>query len=333
MICIVIPNYNGVNHLEVCFSSLKNQTYNDSKIILVDNGSVDGSVEFTIEKYPDVKVINLDKNYGFAYATNYGIRHAIETYSCDHILLLNNDIECDKYFLENMLLGFDNNKIGSTTCKMMNYYDKSIFDTTGDYFDFYSYPFKRGNGEMNVNQYENSGYVFGGCGGATAYRTDVIKNIGLLDESFFAYYEDIDYNYRMQLAGYKCLYVHKAVCYHKCGATIKKNHKRKYFLMERNLTFLQIKNHNIKFIFKYSFISILNRHWNYLRFIKRNEYVFMLYSVLGFWSGIFGSFKYFSERKRIKKLTTVSNNYIESIAMDFKSDYKEFKKFGRIINE
>lgn len=333
MIYIVIQNYNGKKHLEVCFDSLRNQSYTDFKILLVDNGSNDGSVEFIYNNYPEVDVISLDRNYGFAYATNCGIRRAMDKFSCEYILLLNNDIECDKYFLENILSGFTNVNIGSTTCKMKNYYKRDSFDTTGDYFDFYSYPFKRGSGEKDVNQYDTRGYVFGGCGGATVYKTDVFRKIGLLDESFFAYYEDIDLNYRMQLAGYKCLYIPESVCYHKCGATIKNSHKLKFYLMERNLTFLQIKNHDVKLIFKYSIISFFIRYWNYLRFIKRLEFTFMIYSVFGFWAGILSSFKYINDRKKIRRFTVKSNEYIVNIAMDFKCSYKEFEKYKNFENE
>ena len=333
MIYIVIPNFNGLDHLEECFNSIRNQSYKYYKVILVDNGSNDDSVDYTTNNYPEIKIISLERNYGFAYATNCGIRYALGKQLCEYVLLLNNDIECDEFFLESLLSGFTNDYIGSTTCKMFNFYKRNRFDTTGDYYDFYSYPFKRGNNEIDDMQYESKGFVFGGCGGATAYKADIFKKIGLLDESFFAYYEDVDFNYRMQLAGYKCLYVPEAKCYHKCGATIKNTPSKKFFLMERNLSSLQIKNHSLKLILKYSLLSVFNRHWNYLRFIKKRKLLFLVYSVIGFWVGFINSFKYLNDRKTIKKITVVSNDYITSIAMDFKRGYKEYQSYLDNFNE
>jgi GT2 family glycosyltransferase len=248
----------------------------------------------------------------------------------EYFLFLNNDIECDKYFIENLVSGFTSKLIGSTTSKILNYYERDRLDTTGDYYDFCSYPYRRGGEEKDIGQYNDKGYVFGGSGGATLYRTDVFKRIGLLDDSFFAYYEDIDFNYRMQLAGYKCLYIPEAVCYHKCGATIKNTFSKKYYLMERNLTFLQIKNYHFRFFLKYGIFSVFHRFWNYLRFIKRLKFNLFFYSLAGFYSGLFNSYKYLVKRNEIKKLSVSKPSYIENIAMDFKKGYKEFYKYNSI---
>lgn len=331
MIYVIIPNYNGLKHLQVCFESLKKQTYRDFTIVMVDNGSTDGSVEFVTENYPEVNLLPLDKNYGFAYATNEGIRYAMNFDNCNYVLFLNNDMECDIRFLDNLISGFDENAIGSTTSKILNYYERDRFDTTGDYYDLYSYPFRRGGDEKDSGQFNEKGFVFGGCGGATAYRTDVLKKIGLLDESFFAYYEDIDLNYRMQLAGFKCLYVPEAVCYHKCGATIKNTFSKKFYLMERNLISLQVKNFHFGFFLKYGLASVFIKFWNYLRFIKRLKFNLFFFSLAGFYAGIFNSYKYLDKRNDVKKLIVSSSEYIENISMDFKRGYKEFFKYKNNI--
>jgi hypothetical protein len=328
MIYVIIPNYNGIQHLKVCFESLRNQTHRDYVAIMVDNGSSDGSLEFVKDNYPEVVLVSLDKNYGFAFATNEGTRYAMKSDNCDYVLFLNNDIECDKEFLENIISGFNDNNIGSTTSKILNYYERDMFDTAGDYYDLFSYPYRRGGDEKDTGQYNVRGFVFGGCGGATAYRTDVLKKIGLLDESFFAYYEDIDLNYRMQLAGYKCLYIPEAVCYHKCGATIKRTFGKKFYLMERNLISLQVKNFQFGFFLKYGIASVFIKYWNYLRFIKRLEFNLFFYSLAGFFAGIFNSYKYFDKRSDVKKLIVSSSDYIENISMDFKRGYKEFYKYS-----
>jgi len=119
VISIVIPTYNGKEHLQLCFDSLLNQQINNSKsginkefrIILVDNGSVDNTADFVESFYPDVEVIKLDKNYGFAKAVNEGIKHSLSDSRVTHVLLLNNDIECKEDFLEKMVSGFINEDV------------------------------------------------------------------------------------------------------------------------------------------------------------------------------------------------------------------------------
>jgi GT2 family glycosyltransferase len=326
MICIIIPNFNGLQHLDVCLNSLRYQTYNNYKVFFVDNGSSDNSIEYVKENFPEVVIIPLDKNYGFAYATNAGIKKALELNMFQYILFLNNDMECDSHFLENLVLGFTNNDVGCVSPKILNYYNRDVIDTTGDYLDLYSYPYKRGFGDKDTGQYDKKGFIFGACGGSALYKTDVFNKIGLLDNTFFAYYEDIDLNYRMQLAGFKCYYEPDSFCYHKCGATIKNTHSKKFFLMERNLTILQVKNYHMKLLFKYVIISILKRLWNFLRFIKKRQFSFFFSSVKGFLAGFLLSFKYLGARRDIKMMTVSSPEYMENISMDYKRGYKEFLK-------
>ncbi len=327
MIHIVIPNYNGLEHLRVCLQSLKNQTYKSFKVILVDNNSTDNSVNYVRNNFPEVDVLELDTNYGFAYPTNLGIKESLKSKDCKYILFLNNDIECAKDFLEKFLTGFISDKVGSVACKMMNYYERNIFDSAGDYFDLRSYPYKRGFSEIDEGQYDERGYIFGACGGAAIYRREVFERIGFLDNSFFAYYEDIDLNFRMQLSGYKCFYIPEAICYHKSGATIKKTHGKKFFLMERNLTSILIKNYQGNLLLKHGVISIFSRLWNYLRFLKKNEYKYFFYSLVGFIAGLRNVYSNMKKRKEIKMNISSSMKYIENICMDFKSGYKELKMF------
>ena len=141
MISIVIPNFNGLSHLEVCYNSLRNQSYKDFTIVLVDNNSKDKSVKYTEENYPEVKILKLDSNTGFSVAVNEGIKYSMETLKCDFILLLNNDTECKQDFLEEMMNGFKDNNTGSVACKMINFYDRNIIDDAGDFIKRKGSPF------------------------------------------------------------------------------------------------------------------------------------------------------------------------------------------------
>src|SRR5438093_1271949 len=113
MVCIVIPNYNGIEHLKTCLESLRSQTYKEFKIILVDNNSSDESIEFVQEHYPGIEIIQLSYNSGFAKAVNIGIQYSLENYNSDFVTLLNNDTECNENFLVELLNGFKYPEIGS----------------------------------------------------------------------------------------------------------------------------------------------------------------------------------------------------------------------------
>lgn len=324
MIFIVIPNYNGEEHLATCLTSLRNQTYQEYRIIVVDNGSSDNSIKLIKESFPEVHIISNSVNKGFANAVNVGINYSINSDLCEFILLLNNDTECDTKFLENFVNGIRESDAGSAACKMLDFYNRKIIDTVGDYLDLKSYPYKRGSGETDTGQYDKKGYIFSACGGAALYKKEVFLKTGLFDDNFFAYYEDIDFSYRMQLYGYKCIYIPEAICYHKCGATIKKKHAKKFFLMERNLTSLVIKNYHAKLILKFGVVSFFVRFWNLLRFLKRTEFTFFFYSLKGLVTGIFTIPKYLPVRKIIQKNSVKTAKDIELIAMDYKNGYKEF---------
>ncbi|MFA5405104.1 MAG: glycosyltransferase family 2 protein, partial [Ignavibacteria bacterium] len=145
-ISVVIPTFNGLKHLKTCFDSLRMQTFDslsyvpEVRIILVDNGSKDGSVEFTKANYSEVEIIELDKNYGFAKAVNEGIKYSLKEKQISPIVLLNNDIECDENFLEEMMKGFVDSNVGSVACKILNFYKRDMIDSVGDFIKLVGSP-------------------------------------------------------------------------------------------------------------------------------------------------------------------------------------------------
>lgn len=254
-VTVIIPNWNGKTHLESCLKSLSNQTYNRYSLIIVDNNSNDSSVGFVRNNYPLVEVIELPKNFGFAKAVNIGISHA----KTEFIALLNNDIELDPKWMAELVSHLkENPKAGSCACKMMNFFRRNIIDAVGDSLTRSGIPYSRGRDEIDMGQYEKLEYVFGACAGASLYRTELYRKIGLFDEDFISFYEDVDLAFRAQISGYKCLYVPTAVCFHKRGATAKKLARDYiYYMQERNLISVIIKNYPIGlFLIKFPLLII-----------------------------------------------------------------------------
>jgi GT2 family glycosyltransferase len=234
---LIIVNWNGRDLLGDCLPSLEKQTEPAEEVIVVDNGSSDDSVEFLRASFPYVKVVSLDKNYGFAKANNTGIRSA----GGGRIALLNNDTVVDSRWLEELNNALDNHpEVGFCASKMLMYRDPSIIDAAGDMLGI-ARAYKRGHGRPDGKEFNEPAYVFGACAGAAIYRSEMLDNIGLFDETFVSNLEDVDLSFRAQLAGYKCMYVPTAVVYHKVGETKRRTgwtHKLTY----RNNKLMWLKN-------------------------------------------------------------------------------------------
>lgn len=306
-VSIVIPNWNGMEHLSSCLESVRKQTYKAAEVILVDNGSSDGSREFLKRSFPGVIPIFLETNRGFAVAVNRGI----ETAKGDIIALLNNDIELEPQWLERAISGLLRHKeVGSVACKMLRFDNRTIVDAVGDTLTRGANPLTRGAGMPEDAIVDNEEFVFGACAGAALYKRELFKSVGIFDESFISYYEDADLAFRSQLAGFKCIYVPSAVCYHKRGATAAKM-KAHYpiRMQERNLTAFHIKNIPTVILLKRFPVIVASR-------IRR---LFRL-TLSGFgvpaWSGFLEGLTLIPEmagkRKIIQSQRTVSSDYILS---------------------
>jgi GT2 family glycosyltransferase len=327
-IAVIIPTYNGLKHLETCFDSLRKQTFNsvpfksEVRIILVDNGSSDGSIEYTNIHYPEVEIIKLDKNYGFAKAVNEGIKYSLKDENIKRILLLNNDIECTDNFLEEMLKGFTEEYTGSVACKMMNFYNRNTIDDAGDFIKLIGSPYARGHAEEDKGQYDTAEYIFGACAGAAFYRREVFESIGFFDEDFFAYYEDVDFSLRMQLAGYKCYYNPKAVCYHKRGATGNYVTGWMTMLCEKNLITLRIKNYPLSLYFRLTPLFMVGRIKRYYGFLRAKMLKVFMGAIKGYIMGLANVPKSIFKRRKIQSMRKVDNEYIYSIFTYKKDKYK-----------
>lgn len=234
---IIIPNYNGLSFMEPCFESLKEQTIRDFKVLVVDNGSTDGSVEWLKEHR--VPSIFLKENTGFSGAVNTGIRAADTPY----VLLLNNDTRVEPGFVAAMERAMDQSpKIFSVSSRMIQMYHPELLDDTGDMYSILGWAYQRGVGR-SVNLYQKSCRVFSACAGAAIYRRAVFDEIGLFDELHFAYLEDIDVGWRAKLYGYDNVYCPDAAVYHVgSGTSGSRYNSFKVRLAARNCIYLNYKN-------------------------------------------------------------------------------------------
>jgi GT2 family glycosyltransferase len=316
MISIVIPNYNGNEHLKTCYESLKRQTYKDFSVILVDNGSTDSSVAYTKSEFPEGKAVEIGYNSGFARAVNEGIKLSQKELNSEFIFLLNNDIELANDFLETVISTFKKNPdVSVVAVKMLNYYNRDIIDDCGDFIKAGGgSPLARGNGEKDAGQYDNEEYIFGACAGAAIYKSEVFRRAGYFDETFFAYYEDIDFSFRLQLLGYKCFYQPKAICYHKRGGTSSvATHGFQTEMCERNLVLMRLKNYPLSIYLLYQPLFLVARFLRYYGFVKYHSFSLMLRALKGYAKGMILLITKIPERFEIQKNKVVTASYIKSL--------------------
>ena len=214
---VVVPNWNGADFLADCIESLLVQTH-DSQIVIVDNGSTDESGPI-LDSYRDAIVrIQHEENRGFSGGVNAGIRWALDR-GYEAIALLNNDAVAEPDWLGALAAAMNQPGIGMSTSLIL-LGDGERVDTSGDRLSTWGLAEPRWRGRLLAElPLEDDEFVFGACGGATLYRASMLREIGLFDEDFFAYYEDVDLSFRAQLAGWKVVFTPRARVRHRLGAT------------------------------------------------------------------------------------------------------------------
>jgi hypothetical protein len=236
---VVVVNWNGRHFLEECLGSLRKQTFRDFEIILVDNGSMDGSAEFVGQSFPEVKLIGLAENRGFCGGNNEGIRHA----SGRWIVLLNNDTAVDVRFLEAVYeasRAFPDIRMFAS--KMVLFDSPDTIDNCGMMACRSGSTLQVGRNSKDSAEYRQYLSVFGPCGGAAFYRRDLLEEVGLLDEDFFMIYEDYDLAFRAQLRGHGCIFVPGALVRHHYHGTIRQHSARQVYFSQRNIEYVFVKD-------------------------------------------------------------------------------------------
>ena len=265
LVTVVIPNYNGKQFLDDCLKSLKKQSYQEFKVIIVDNGSSDGSQEYIKKKYPQVELIELSENTGFANAANVGIKAA----DSEYVFLLNNDTMCDENALENLVRVMENKKKRfSAQAKMLKMKDPHDIDDCGDLYCALGWAFTPGKDKDN-RQFSRRESVTSACAGAAMYRKEDFEKVGYFDEEHFCYLEDVDLGYRARLKGYANVMEPTAIVYHVgSGSSGSRYNEFKVELTAGNNIYLIYKNmpaFQIVINFPLIMLGIIIKHAFYVR--------------------------------------------------------------------
>ena len=214
---VIIPNLNGKGWLGDSIESILAQTEQDFELIVVDNGSTDESLEMA-RRYrgrPGYTLIENAENTGFSHAVNQGIRIA----QGEYVALFNNDAFAEPDWLAQLIAAAEADPgIFAVQSLMIRHFERELADDAGDYVNILGFAAKTGDGRR-ASRYTRQKRIFSACGGAALYRKRILDEIGLFDENFFAYFEDVDLSWRADNAGYKCVLCPAARCYHICGAT------------------------------------------------------------------------------------------------------------------
>ena len=277
-VSVVTPNYNGLKFLNMYFESLAIQSRFIEEIIIVDNGSKDGSIEF-IEEFIDsynysipIKLIKNEDNLGFAAAVNQGIKAS----SSEFIYSINNDVELEYNTIETLINAMktsisNGERPFSCASKMIQFHDRTLIDDAGDEYTILSWTKKSGDGvAVDLDKYNKKREIFTSCAGAALYRKSVLEEIGMFDDNFFAYVEDIDLGYRARINGYKNYFIPESIVYHYgSGTSGSRYNEFKIKLAARNNIWLIYKNFPwpqkvVNFVFY--FLGFLIK---YLFFVKK----------------------------------------------------------------
>lgn len=237
MVSIIIDNWDGKHFLGPCLSSVFRQNYPNFEVIVVDDASKDGSVDFIKKNFPKIKLIENQKHVGFAIANNQGIKKARGKY----LLLLNNDTEVTEDFLFPLVEDLENDQsLGAAQSKIRIIPEKGFLDDVATYLTPNGFLYHLGFFEKDQERYNQRYFTFSPKGACFFIRKSVLDKTGLLDERFYCYFEESDLAWRIWLAGYKIIYEPKSLIYHHQAGSINKQSSanRDYFSFRNRLSSL-----------------------------------------------------------------------------------------------
>ncbi|MFC1729998.1 glycosyltransferase family 2 protein [candidate division KSB1 bacterium] len=267
---VTIVNWNGKHWLKDCLNSLEKQSYGKLMIILIDNDSSDGSVEFVEKNFPSVKVIKLKKNYGFSKGNNAGVEEAFKSNDIKYIFVLNNDTIVHKDCLKNLIKEAESGKkLGSCATKILYLKKKDTINTDGIII------YQDGHAQSlhafeKASKHNKKMEVFGPTAVAALYKREALEKAGLYDNMFFMYQEEVDLAWRLRYAGYSSVLVPNAIVYHAHSASSERFSPFKAYHTERNRIWLVFKNFTCLMIIK-SFYYTIKRYMALIKGLKTKK--------------------------------------------------------------
>lgn len=256
LVSIILLNYNGEKYISQCVKSVLKSDYNNFELIIMDNNSSDNSMEIIKREYDDnrIRIIKSDKNLGFAGGNNRGAEYA----KGEYFIFLNIDTIVDPRWISEIVSVMElDNTIGAAQPKLLSLDDKTIFDSAGDYLDFFGNSFRRGGDwqEKDNGQYDTIHEIFSARGAAMITRKYIVEKIGLFDSDYFLDYEDIDFCWRLHLFGLRIVFVPTSIVYHKGGGISSENQPDvKKFHSSKNRFTTMIKNYDTVNMINYAIL-------------------------------------------------------------------------------
>ncbi|MBI5118079.1 glycosyltransferase family 2 protein [Candidatus Poribacteria bacterium] len=324
LISVVIPNYNGEMCLPVCLNSLLEQSYRNLEIVVADNGSSDRSVHVLEANYPNVHLIKLSVNRGFSAAVNAGIQRVLGEF----VVILNNDTRAEREFIRELYNALrDEHSAAMAAPKMLFARDHTIINSVGLGYSITGSNHDIGFGVKDAPQFASRNWVFGPCGGAGMFRRSVFEDVGPLDEDFFMYYEDVDYSFRAQLLGYKCIFAPTARVYHEEGASGGFLPKSRNYFFARNSFAVIVRDFPSRLIFKYAHTISWEIAKRTLSPLLKGD----VSAVLGLCAAMGRLASTLKKRRVTQAHRRVPDSYIESILLRNRSVVKEIDLRGRPV--
>lgn len=300
-VAIVILNYNGAEHLRTYLPSVINHQGSEAEIWVADNGSTDESLSILAKEFPSVKIIRLDKNFGFA----EGYNQALQQLNNEYFLLLNSDVEVSNGWMEVLLEKMEaDDSVGACQPKVLAHRRKTHFEhagAAGGWMDALGYPFCRGRlfteVEADQQQYDQDSEIFWASGCALLVRADLYRQLGGLDGSYFAHMEEIDFCWRVKRAGYKIMAYPESVVYHLGGGTLAYQNSRKTYLNFRNSLATLFKNESGLRAYWLVFLRLLLDGVAGLQFLLKGEWKNALAIIRAHWN-FFGNLRSLRRQKK-----------------------------------
>ncbi|MFX1328514.1 MAG: glycosyltransferase family 2 protein [Promethearchaeota archaeon] len=310
LVSIIISNYNGLPHLKELFDSLNKLVYKNKEIIFIDNCSQDNSVEYMKNKYPDVKLIQNKKDYGFSKANNIAASYANGKY----LAFLNVDTVVDENWLTELVKVAESSRnIGIAVSKHYYYDEPEVINYAGTSTDKFLLSHHIGINQKDNELLNTQNITFYACFAAALMRRDLIRKIGLFDPIYYAFAEDFDLSWRTWISGYNVIYVPTSFIFHKTSRILGQDSPRKRYLIFRNKFRTLLKNYELESLIKIVPIYIVKRIGMSIKFIilmKRDvkDYVYANIKAL-FWN-IINLKSLIKQRKLINQIRKRSDNFI-----------------------
>lgn len=307
LVSVLIVNWNGEGILDRCLQALKEQTFQDFEVILVDNASTDKSIDSAAKLWPELQIIELERNLGFAGANNIGARQARGQW----LALLNNDAFPASDWLEQLVnAGKRHPEIAFFASKLIKDSDQSLVESTGDIYHVSGNAWHRDFNQPEGKSNNEGGQVFSACAAAALYDRQAFESVGGFDKEYFSHVEDVDLGFRLQLQGFRCMYVPTAKVMHIGSAS---------FGVESDLTVYQVQRNTVWTFFK----NMPSRQiWKFLPEHLLSNVIFLVYySLRGQWRAIWrakiDAFKHLPQilrkRKDIQSTKKTDDTYIEQM--------------------